>query len=77
MPDGRGKFKVIQITRNHYNPQAAEIKLGAVYSQSPEDQTYATATPSAEITMQVTNPAAAEKLQLGKSFYVDFTAIEE
>jgi hypothetical protein len=77
MADVRGKFKVTKITRNYYNLEDAEIALSAVYSQNPEDQSYSAATPSANITMSVSNPAAVEKLALGKSFYVDFTAIDE
>ena len=76
MADVRGKFKVTTVTRNHYNPDAAEVVLEAVYSQNPEDQSYSAATPSAKITMSVSNPAAVEKLALGKSFYVDFTEVE-
>lgn len=77
MADVRGKFKVTAITKNHYNPTAAEIVLEAVYSQNPEDQSYSLATPSAKITMSVSNPVAVEKLALGMSFYVDFIAIGE
>ncbi len=77
MADVRGKFKVTEITRHAWNPAAAQIKLDAVYSGTPEDNSYAEATPSAQITMMVNNAAAVEKLALGKSFYVDFTAIEE
>ena len=73
----RGKFRVTRITRNYYNQGAAEIELSAVYSTNPEDQSYAAATPSANIVMSVTNPDAIEKLPLGKSFYVDFTPIDE
>jgi hypothetical protein len=77
MADVRGKFKVTEITKNHCNPEAARVTLDAVYSQNPEDQSYSAATPSAKIEMSVSNPSAVEKLALGKSFYVDFTAVEE
>lgn len=73
----RGKFKVSKITRSMWNPTAAEIELSADYSNNPEDQSYAASTPSANIIMSVTNPDAIEKLPLGKSFYVDFTPIDE
>jgi hypothetical protein len=73
----RGKFKVTSVERNHYQPEAAQIKLEAVYSGSPEDNTYAAATPSASIEMFVSNAAAFESLPLGKSFYVDFTPVNE
>jgi hypothetical protein len=73
MPEVRGKFKVTEITRSAWNPNAAQIKLEAVYTGTPEDNSFSEATPSATITMSVTNPAAIEKLPLGQFFYVDFT----
>lgn len=73
----RGKFRVTTITRNHYNPNSAEVVLEALYSQTPEDNSYAAATPSAKIVMQITNPAAVNALPLGKAFYVDFTEVPE
>ena len=73
----RGKFKVTKITRNYYNQGATEIELSAVYTGTPEDNSYAASTPSANITMSVSAPDAVEKLPLGKSFYVDFTPIDE
>lgn len=71
----RGKFKVTQVIRNHYNPAAAQVKLEVVYTGSPEDNTFAEATPTGLIEMIVSNPAAVEALPLGKSFYVDFIPI--
>lgn len=75
----RGKFKVTEIVRRAWDGGvSAFLKLEAVYDQSlPEDQSYAKATPSGTITMQVDNPHAVEALQLGKSFYVDFTEVPE
>lgn len=77
MADVRGKFKVTKITHHHGYGQNAEVTLSAVYTGSPEDNTYAAATPSGTIQMTITNPAAIEKLPLGESFYVDFTQVEE
>lgn len=76
MADVRAKLTVTQMVRNSYNPQHAEIKLEAQYTGKPEDHTYSEATPTASMTMYVSNPEAVEKLPLGKSFYVDFTAAE-
>ena len=72
MAEVRGKFKVTRVTRNAWNPKAAEIKLEAVYTCTPEDNSFSEATPIVLISMTVTNPAAVESLELGKSFYVDF-----
>lgn len=76
MAEVRGKFKVTEITRSAWNPNAAQIKMEAVYTGTPEDNTYSEATPSATLTMMVTNADAVEKLPLGKSFYIDFTLAE-
>ena len=73
----RGKFKVTQIIRDSWNPQGAQVKLEAVYTGSAEDNTYSAATPTASIQMTITNPVAVEHLPLGKSFYVDFTQVDE
>ena len=73
----RGKFKVMSVTMRAGYRAYAEIELGAVYSNTPEDNSYAAATPSGSIKMVVTNPDAIAKLPLGKSFYVDFTQVEE
>lgn len=71
----RGKFTVSEITSYQYGSQ--KITLAAQYDPNlPEDQKYAKATPSGTITMTVDNPPAAEYLEIGKSFYVDFTKVE-
>lgn len=73
----RAKFKVTKITQQDWSPNHRSIELSAVYDTSiEEDKRFAEATPSGTITMYVTNPAAIEKLPLGKSFYVDFTPVE-
>lgn len=73
----RGKFKVLSVKRNYWSPTAVELTLGCEYDPSiPEDQGYSKATPSGSITMLVDNPPAIDYLTLGKTFYVDFTAVE-
>jgi hypothetical protein len=73
----RGKFKVQSIKSFQWSPTAKEITFGCEYDPSiPEDQKYSKATPQGSITMIVDNPPAAEYLALGKTFYVDFTAVE-
>lgn len=67
----RGKFKVQSVTKFAWPDK--EIKLTAVHSGTPEDNTFAKATPNGTITMLVSNPDAAEQLAIGKEFYVDFT----
>ncbi len=68
----RGKFVVQSIETYSYGGKV--IKLATQYDQTiPEDQKFAKATPSGSIQMTVDNPPAAEFLELGKAFYVDFT----
>jgi hypothetical protein len=50
-------------------------EFAAAYDQYvPEDQRYATATPSASMTITVDNPAA--QFEVGQHYYLDFTPIE-
>lgn len=73
----RGKFTVVSRKAFSWSPQAVEIELQPVYDSSlPEDQKYSQATPSGHITILVDNPPASNQLQLGKTFYIDFTAVE-
>lgn len=74
----RGKFKVQEITEFAWGSAARKIVLRPEYDpQIPEDQKYAKATPSGEITMVIDNPPASDYLKLGKTFYVDFTEVDE
>lgn len=73
----RAKFKVTSIESFDWNPNTKKIKLTPQYDQSiPEDRRFAAATPSGEFWMNVDNPAAAEQLALGKTFYIDLTEVE-
>jgi hypothetical protein len=52
------------------------FKFNATYDTSvPEDQRYALATPTGELRIQVDNPAVS--FTPGKSYYLDFTEVEE
>jgi hypothetical protein len=77
MPAVRGLFTVT--SKKTYTPDDkwVEIELSAQYSGTPEDNTYATATPSGNIKMTVTNPSAVAALPVGGKFYVDFTPVPE
>ena len=46
----------------------------AVYAGSEENDKYFKATPSAHFYLQTVNEAAAANFELGKQYYVDFTA---
>ena len=72
----RGKFKVDSVT-NHATSGPdyvyAEIKMSAVYTGTPEDNSYSKATPTASLTMAVTVPEVVELFKPGTFFYADFT----
>jgi hypothetical protein len=71
---------VKEYTHSTHNEKIAEtLSLRAVCANKyPEDgldenNTYAKFTPSATLTLQVTNPALFDKFNSGDKFYIDFT----
>jgi len=50
-----------------------EVEFTAVYGGSPEDNTYAKATPSGSLKLFVDNDAAKGAFEPGKAYYVDIT----
>lgn len=74
MPAVRAKFTLTEVTKMHWSPNAQRLKFTAEYDSSiPEDQRFQQATPWGSFEMQVDNPAALARLELGKSYYVDIT----
>jgi hypothetical protein len=72
----RAKLQVSKVAKTNYG--GTEVTLSAIYDTTiPEDQRFSKATPSASFTMFIDNPPAAEYLELGKYFYVDFTKAEQ
>ncbi len=67
----RAKFVCESVTQ--YSNPGKSIKLRAVSDGSPENKAFFQSTPSAELTMAVVNPEAADQFVPGKSYYVDFT----
>lgn len=62
------------------NPQSEELRtvtMSPVSSGSEENKKFFRWTPNGQIKMGILNPAAWENLELGKSYYVDFTPAEE
>lgn len=72
----RAKMKLQQVDRTEYGEK---LKFAAVAANkypedgSDENNTYAKFSPSAEVGIQVTNPALFGKFNPGESYYVDFT----
>lgn len=76
----RAKMKVTSVERNE---SFESLKLSAVCKPdgypadgSDEDNSFARWTPTAELSMAITNPELFGKIQEGQKFYVDFTLAE-
>lgn len=72
----RAKFRVKSL--NHletHDPKEVlvELSLYAVYGDGKGNESWSKYTPSGEITMRITNPAAIEQFSPGQDFYIDFT----
>lgn len=57
-----------------------EVKLAPVYvspgersAGNTENEIFGKATPQGEVSMTIANKAAADRFELGKAYYVDFT----
>ena len=69
----RGKFSC---TKTHKGEYGTEVSFWALYSNNPEDNSYAKATPSGHITMLVNNPQAEAFFKQGEKYYLDFIKCE-
>ena len=73
----RAKFQVTAITEHVWGNGVKTVRFEPRYDASiPEDQRFAEATPSGELSITVNNPAALEQFKLGQQFYLDFTPVE-
>jgi hypothetical protein len=70
----RAKFVVTSITKTQM--PGSSITLTPQYDLSiAEDQRFAKATPSGQLTLFCDNPAAEAFLRMGKTYYLDLTSI--
>lgn len=67
----KAKFKVLTITERMGDQK--EVHLQPVVSGSEENKTFSTYTPTGELKMTITNPAAMDFFKIGKEYYLDFT----
>jgi len=74
----RAKFTVTEISSFSYSPTMKRVTLQPQYDSTiPEDQRFASATPSGTLMMTVDNPAAMAQLELGKAYYIDITPVPD
>lgn len=69
----RAKLTIVEI-RKYGDAICETLVFDAKYdpANSPEDNSYSKYTPSAQLTMCVTNPALVGTFKAGETFYVDF-----
>jgi hypothetical protein len=67
-------FAVDRLLSGDSSERVAEIRLFPVYDDgNPENATWSKYTPSGDVRLVVTNPAAIDAFEPGKSYFVDFT----
>jgi hypothetical protein len=72
----RAKFICMAVTATAAGTKKyKEAKLNAVYSNTPEDQQFSEATPSAQLTINISNQEDEVQnfFEPGKNYYLDFT----
>lgn len=73
----RGKFRLTQLTKYYHNLSAVEAIFEAVCNDgTPENDRFHRYTPNGVIKMTIDNPVVTDALELGKTYYVDFTPVE-
>ena len=65
----KAKMQVSQVTISEYSETP---ELHCVYTGTPEDNTFAKATPSGSCKMQIDNPEVKGFFKPGKKYYVTF-----
>jgi hypothetical protein len=71
----RAKFRVNSFQQ--FTATSRKYELSAVTDDgTPENERYNTATPFGSLSIQIDNPAVADFLEIGKSYYLDFSAAD-
>lgn len=52
------------------------VEMTPVTGDSPEDKEFYKWTPSGQVNLGLLNPAAAERFEVGKAYYLDITPAE-
>lgn len=69
----RAKFKVHVIERHAGEKEMRTIHMHPVADGSEENTRFWEATPGGSLTLNCLNLQAAEKFELGKEYYIDFS----
>lgn len=79
----RAKFRVnskreyLGYYNGNSNTRLVEVAASPVGDVKETNKSWAAATPSGELKMSISNPAAVDFFDLGKEYYLDFTLAEE
>lgn len=73
----RAKMRVVRRSEVDWATFVRVVVLQAVYGDGTENKSWSEATPSGQIELTITNPAAHEQFKLGKEYFVDFTPAGE
>ncbi|QAB30911.1 hypothetical protein [Pantoea ananatis] len=68
----RAKFQCHYIHKSD-DGLSRTVNLNAVTTGSPENEEWSKYTPGGQISIHISNPAAFNKFEQGKEYYVDFT----
>lgn len=69
----KAKMKCTNVTKHD---SGEVVSFEAVVSGSEENKSFSAATPSASLTMNVSNPVARGAFEVGKEYYLDFAPVE-
>ncbi|KAA0686021.1 hypothetical protein DTW90_34615 [Neorhizobium sp. P12A] len=78
-PVVRAKFRVMNIDAAQNadpNNVFVTIRMIPVWEHDGVNKAWSKATPSGELKISITNPAAIDKFDLGKEYFLDFTPAE-
>jgi hypothetical protein len=70
----RAKFKCWDVKSSE---GVVQVMFMAVTDESEENKQFWQYTPSGQLTMSITNPAAYEQFKAGAEYYLDFTEVEK
>jgi hypothetical protein len=70
------RAKLFCATVEQYAPTTLKVVMYARYSNNPEDNSFAEATPAANLELFVDNPSAQPFFVEGQTYYLDFTKAE-
>lgn len=71
----RAKFQCSSINKSP-DDSSAVVHLSAVTTGSADNETWSKYTPSGQLQMTISNPAAAEQFEQGKEYFIDITPAE-